>query len=146
MRLHLAARQFLEVPFLHQGRNPKVAIDCIGLGILACQACGIPVVDSMDYSRHPHAGLLEKHLLALFGPPLPISEMRVDDIVSLRYGGPVRHVGIVGEITYGGETYLSLIHTDSKTTGKVAEHRITEELLDQRKRPCIAGVYRPRAV
>jgi cell wall-associated NlpC family hydrolase len=135
-RLDEAARRYLGVPFKHQGRDPAVGIDCVGLGQLACRDCGVAVPDWTDYARHPHAGLLESRLRAVFGPPH--SDMQPGDIVAMRFAGdrgPVRHVGIVGEHPHG----LSLIHTDSRL-GRVVEHRI-----DDHWRARIAGVYR-RAV
>lgn len=147
MRLDHAARHYLGVPFGHQGRNPQIEIDCIGLLYLACRDAGLACAseDRNDYSQHPHAGLLESNLIRIFGDPLPLGQMQAGDIVALRYGGPIRHVGIVGEVLYGGVPYLSLIHTD-RMRGCVTEHRITEDLLNPRKRPCIAGVYRPEPI
>lgn len=129
---------------MHQGRDPKVGIDCIGLLALACRDAGLACAneDRNDYSDRPHRGLLESHLERIFGPPRPSDSMQVDDIVSMRYGGPVRHVGIVGKNLYGGEWHLSLIHTD-RLVGKVTESRITEDLFSRHKRLMIVGVYRP---
>ena len=131
------ARAYLKVPFRHQGRDPATGIDCIGLLVLACRDAGRLDKVEMDftgYSRDPHDGLLEQHLERVFGPP--VDDMRPGDIVALKYGGPIRHVGIVGDYLYGG---LSLIHTDSRL-GRVTEHRIDERWLDQ-----IAVVHRLEA-
>ncbi|HKY54795.1 MAG TPA: NlpC/P60 family protein, partial [Anaerolineales bacterium] len=120
MRLDEAARQYLGIPWAHQGRNPEIAIDCIGLGILACRDCGIDVPDEVEYGRDPINGLLESSLRSLFGDPA--SDIRPGDIVAVRYGGNIRHVGIVGEHSaIPGE--LTIIHTDSRI-GRVVEHRI----------------------
>lgn len=124
---HLIARQYLGVPFRHQGRNPALGIDCIGLLILVCGGSE----HDTTYGREPHDGLLETHLRMAFGNP--VSGMRPGDVAAIRWAGPVRHVGIVGEI----DGALSLIHTSSGV-GRVVEHR-----LDAKWRKRIAGVYRP---
>lgn len=148
MRLHEAARQYLEVPFAHQGRDPSIAIDCIGLGVLACRDCGLPVPDwvdyAVDYRRDPHGNLLRDRMRSVFGDPLPLEQMQAGDIVAIFYGGPLRHLGIVGERDYAGTTHLTLIHTDSRI-GMVVEHRIDEGWMG-RKRPAIGEVYRPQVV
>lgn len=138
MRLDQAARAYLGVPFSHQGRNPDIGIDCIGLLVCAAGDCGLPQVagDSTAYGRDPVDGLLESHLAALFGPLLPSGDMRPGDIAAVRFLGAVRHVGVVGEHPDG----LSLIHTNS-AVGRVTESRIDAKWLKR-----IAGVHRPGAV
>lgn len=133
--IHEAARTYLGVPFGHQGRNPAVSIDCIGLLVLAFRDAGLSVdaFDCADYGRDPHDGLLEWHLSAAFGSP--VSGLQPDDVVAIAYGRPIRHVGIIGT---DGER-LTLIHTDSNV-GRVVEHGI-----DARWRRRIRRVYR-RAV
>lgn len=144
--LPAAARAYIGVAFGHQGRNPRVAIDCIGLLVLACRDVGwwhYADQDYTGYSRHPHQGLLEQHLDRIFGPPVclrpNLADLHYGDVVALRYGGPVRHVGIVGEQDYGGKTLPTLIHTDSQL-GRVTEHRIDAAWLEK-----IVRVYRPEA-
>lgn len=141
MRLDIAARAYLAwggrpVPFLHQGRNPDVGIDCIGLLILAARDCGHDLTAyAADYPRHPHHGLLQKHMAVAFG--LPVRELSPGCVVTIDYKGATRHVAIVGEHRDG----LSLIHTASnvkhgKELGKVVEHRI-----DRAWRNRITGIY-----
>lgn len=142
MRLDEAARRYMDVPFLHQGRDPAVGIDCIGLGELALGDIGVfHETNEADYSRDPHGGLLEARLESMFGPPFPLDQMRAGDIAVIRYGRQLRHVGIVGERSYGGIPRLTLIHTDSRI-GKVVEHRIDEGWMG-RRRPAIGCVFRP---
>lgn len=145
MTLSECARAYIGVPFLHQGRNPAVGLDCIGMPKQTLLDAGYPYTDATpaDYSRDPHEGLLEAKLEALFGPPLPPSQMQADDIAVVRYGRQLRHVGIIGEQLYDGVAHLTLIHTDSRM-GRVVEHRIDEGWMG-RKRPCIGCIYRPRA-
>lgn len=137
MTLSVAARSYLRwgllgrpVPFLHQGRNPDIGIDCIGLLVLACRDCGIPVMDVTSYGRNPVNGELERQLRLHFGPPK--DSIQADDFVTIDYKGATRHVAIVGHHPDG----LSLIHT-SMSHGRVTEHRI-----DRKWTRRITGVYR----
>ena len=67
VRLDIAARNYLGVPFKHQGRNPSIGIDCIGLAQLAARDCGIVAPDWTDYARHPAKGLLESRMALVLG-------------------------------------------------------------------------------
>lgn len=148
MTLSEAARRYLTwgterkpVPFLHQGRNPNVGIDCVGLAVLAAQDCGFVAHDLNAYSRDPDNGLLEAMLEKNCGPRLAISygtpallaALRPDDIVSIDYKGETRHVAVVAENAHGR---LSLIHTSS------AHGRVAESPINSRWLKMITGVYR----
>jgi len=138
-RLDLAARQFLGVPFHHQGRDPTLAVDCIGLLSASCEALGwlhYLTHDRTDYSPAPHDGVLEAQLQDAFGAPVPKSDMQAGDVVAMRsgLGGPIRHVGILGDHPSGE---LSLIHTSATT------HCVTEHILNPAARRLIALVFRP---
>lgn len=133
------------MPWVHQGRDPARGVDCIGL--LTYAFAGTRYVhhpeNRIDYGRDPVDGLLERRMRMIFGEPvaeaapreaIDLSMCRPGDVVALRYAGPIRHVGMLGDYLHGG---LSLIHTDSHV-GKVAEHRV-----DDRWARRIALVYRP---
>lgn len=53
-----AARELMGVPFLHQGRDPAVGVDCVGLAGYAMDRNGVSYVDLKGYGRSPHAGRL----------------------------------------------------------------------------------------
>lgn len=114
----IAARALIGVPWRHQGRDPAIGIDCVGLLVLAFGLA--PERDFTAYGRMPHDGMLERHLAAVFGAPVPngVLDARPGDVAAMAYGRAIRHVGIVGDYALGG---LSLIHTDS-TLGHVTEH------------------------
>lgn len=133
---YLAARALLGIPFRHQGRNPAVGIDCIGLLRLWGDACGLTLSahDRTNYPRDPYDGMLEQHLEAAFGPPVPLETLRPDDVVAMRWDGGVRHVGIIGRL----DDRLSLIHT-ARNIERVVEHGISPRW----QRRFIARVYRP---
>ena len=138
MRLDLAARAYLGVPFMHQGRNPSVGLDCIGLIVCAGLDGGyaFPAFDSTSYGRDPAHGLLEGHLLAALGPALPVSDRRAGDIAAIAYAGAVRHVGVIGDHPQGH----SLIHTNT------AVGRVTEARIDQKWSGRIVAIYRPEPI
>lgn len=128
------ARSLLGVPWAHQGRDPSIALDCIGLVVLAFE---VPAsLDIVDYPRNPvhRANLLDDALEAYFGPPVD-DVPRVGDVVTIGFSRRLlpRHVAIIGDGFEGG---LSLIHTDSKV-GRVVEHPI-----DSRWHRRICNVYR----
>lgn len=131
MRLDEIARQYLGVPWQHQGRNPSFALDCIGLLVVCERERGYVVRDQSGYPRNPSGDLLESALREHYGPP--VESLQPGDAVSMKFRGPVRHVGIIGAHPTGG---LSLIHTDSHV-GRVVEHR-----LDDRWRARIVNAYR----
>lgn len=128
-----AARRYLGVPFLHQGRNPKVGLDCVGLGVQAASDCGVDLPHAADYGRVPAQGELERRIRSMLGDPVPFDAMRPGDVVTIEFFGQTRHVAIVGAHSLGG---LSLIHSASNV-GRVVEVR-----LDDRWAKRITGVYR----
>jgi hypothetical protein len=136
MTLDHAARIFLDIPFRHQGRDPLIGIDCIGLLVLSGLLAGYRFAahDRTDYGKDPAHGLLEDQLVTAFGSPIPKPLMQPGDIVAIDFKGAVRHVGIVGEHKDG----LSLIHTNE------AVGRVTEARIDPKWHARIAAVYRPK--
>lgn len=129
-----AARRLKNVPFRHQGRNPKIGIDCAGLALVAMQSIGRPVLDIKGYGREPYRDGLEGALNDNLGPKVPKESMQAGDVVMMRFAGDPRHVGILTDYPEGG---LALLHTHD-TLKHVTEHR-----LDKRRAASITGVWRP---
>ncbi len=130
MTIDEAARSLIGVPWAHQGRNPAVGIDCVGLLVLSVRACGIPVDDRTDYGRDPDGTLYAALCEWLAGP---FTDTQPGDVVLIQFTArQPRHVAIVSEGLYG----LTLIHADSKH-GKVVEH-----VMDDRWAARIAGAWR----
>jgi cell wall-associated NlpC family hydrolase len=139
VRLDVAARAYLGVPFLHQGRDPRVGIDCVGLLVQSAKDCGwesLLAHDFTGYARNPAHGELERRLRDALGRP-PACCPRPGDVVSIDFKGQTRHVAIVGVLPDGR---LSLIHTYN-APAKVIEHG-----LDEKWRKRITGIYRLEAV
>lgn len=57
-----AARDCLGTPFHHQGRQPQLGLDCIGLVVVALRAAGMTIDDRQDYGRRPDGHALEAAL------------------------------------------------------------------------------------
>lgn len=134
MTLDEAARLFIGVPFRHQGRDPSIGIDCIGLTMVAGEMAGLPFKDwdSTDYGRDPAHGLLESRIAAAPLRSVSKEDMQAGDIVTVDFKGATRHVGIVGQ----GPGYLTLIHTNGMLK------RVTEARIDAKWLNRISAVYR----
>lgn len=136
MTLESTARQFLGTPFLHQGRDPAVGIDCIGLIVCCFRVLGWPHErhDNPTYGKQPCRGMLQQHLQAAFGDPLPAHQAQPGDILAMRWHREPNHVAIVGLHEQGG---LSIIHT-SANLGRVVEHGLRGPWVRR-----VVHVYRP---
>jgi len=126
-----AARSFLSVPFRHQGRTVQ-GIDCIGLLVLSFAVIGKPLSNRIDYGRTPSNAKLEVSLVEHFGPAIA-GEPEPGDVVSMRWGGEVCHVGIV---TPHPDRGIGLIHC------YLSSQRVIEHGIDSIWRHRIVGVYR----
>lgn len=137
LRLDHVARQWIGVPFAHQGRS-RMGVDCVGLVAVCCAA--LPEFahhlqhDLVGYEQNPHNGTLERALEDAFGPP--VAGYQPGDVVAMAFPTVLRHVAIVAEHEHG----LSLIHALNTGHQKVVEHRI-----DARWARRIRATYRPEA-
>lgn len=128
-----AARRHLGKPFRHHGRGPR-HFDCAGLCVAAYrEATGREILDVRYYGREPHRDGLRAAVERNAGPPVE-GEPQPGDVLLLRFDSNPHHLGIVGDLSYGG---LSLIHASGEA-GRVIEHR-----LDDVWRGRIVAVYRP---
>ena len=128
------AKTWLGTKFKHQGRLKKNnrfpgGVDCIGLivGITRelniCDSNNNPLhkFDRTDYSREPNGNLLRE----IFDKFLQVeknSEIKVGQILLIKFAKHPQHVGVVAEHPEGG---FSIIHA-YQPAGKVVEHRLTE--------------------
>lgn len=116
-----AAREQLATPWVHQGRLPGVALDCIGLVIVVARRLGFvaPDFDVNGYKREPDGVLLpaglREHLVQV-----PKHEMAPGDVVVMAFDKSPQHVGIVVPYRNGG---LAMVHAASRA-GEVEETRL----------------------
>ena len=131
-----AARALIGTPFVHQGRRPRVALDCAGLVVAVADEVGIAALDQRGYGRRPSNGLLES---ALDGQPclarIAPSEMQPGDVLLMRVVRDPQHLAIFAGYNPMCESE-TIIHAEIGA-GKVCEHR-----LDDTWRSRIVRVYR----
>lgn len=126
MDLVTAARGWLGVKFMHQGRS-RLGVDCGGLLVLAAADIGKMIEDVKGYSRMPDGVTLKASLDKQF-ISVPKSDMKPGDILLIAFRKEPQHVAI--------KTDMGLIHSH-ENSGGVVEHN-----LDQQWRNMIRGVYR----
>lgn len=114
------ARSQIGKPWAHQARGPDFW-DCAGLLTAAFKPYGIR--DRVDYSRDPRNGELERVVAEQFGPPIPLDQLRAQDVILLAFPTVVRHIGIVADYWAGG---LSMIHTWAGGPRCVTETRLDD--------------------
>lgn len=107
-----AARSYLGVRWMHQGRSP-LGVDCVGLLICAGGDVGLSIPDMKGYRRTPQPDVFVRHILDNSNEQ---SGPLIGNFGIFRDGTQPCHVGIFGE-QYGQP---SLIHSFAGT-GKVME-------------------------
>lgn len=112
------ARGQLDTPYKHQGRLPKVGLDCIGLIIHVCTTLGIPCHDYTGYARIPDGDTLKREL-SKDAIERPISAHQPGDILVFAFGVKKQPIHCAFQTNYG------MIHTHAKL-GKVVEHRLAD--------------------
>ena len=91
-----AARSLLGVPFVHQGRDARLGVDCVGLLVVIGQTINYPrIVDAPNYKRTPSAAVLESVLLDN-ADEIPLEAASLGDFILMRMGGrKPRHVAVI---------------------------------------------------
>lgn len=112
-----AARDWLGVPFLHQGRS-RAGVDCAGLVICVARGLGeLPEgYDVNGYRRAPDGSMLRECDARL----VPISGLEAGAVAMMRFSEEPQHLAFVAPYRHGG---FALIHALQKS-GRVVEHRL----------------------
>lgn len=108
------ARKWIDTPWRHTGRNRR-GIDCVGLGVVVCQALAITRYDVRTYSRVPAPGLLD-HLRLVADEISPADVLPGDFVCMLDSAYPF-HIAFVAE----KDGRATLIHAVA------ARRRVVEE-------------------
>ena len=131
-----AARALIGTPFVHQGRRPRIALDCAGLVVAVAAEIGVAALDQQGYGQRPFNGLLQS---ALDEQPalkrVVPAEMQSGDIMLMRIAGEPQHLAIFAGYNPVCESE-TIIHAEIGA-GKVCEHR-----LDDTWRSRIVCIYR----
>lgn len=90
--LCVAARNCLGTPFHHQGRQPGLGLDCIGLVVIALQAAGMVVKDRQDYGRRPDGQSLEAALRQ--HGAVKVDTIKAGRVLLFRYDRQPQHVAL----------------------------------------------------
>lgn len=117
-----AAREYLDAPFLHQGRT-KQGIDCLGLIKVVGDAVGYSLVIPENYSRAPNGlALLRGTEERLFKPERQGFNFIKEGDVVLSWGwqdGVPQHFSIATTLF----SKRAMIHAFERA-GKVVEHNV----------------------
>lgn len=122
------ARQWLGVPFHHQGRS-TAGLDCLGLLMVVADAIGLRFegkraseLDIPRYGARPEVAVLIARLEAHL-QPVAVSAARPGDIVLLKVQGSPQHLAILSDYPVVGE--MGMIHAYAPARA-VVEHRYDE--------------------
>jgi cell wall-associated NlpC family hydrolase len=127
------ARSLIGTPFHHQGRLPKVGLDCVGLLAAVYDLIGANYDDYTNYSPSPDGRTFEAEFDKALDRIKP-EEVGVGDVLTFwwRTRGKMQHCAIL--------TDVGMIHTWA-TVHKVVEHHF-----DERWKTRIMGCYRFKGV
>lgn len=120
------ARAWIGTPWRHQGRVPRVGLDCAGLIIKVAHELQLSTYDFTAYQRHAQWSLFVDFFRA-HGREIDIRAARPGDILIMRQERFPCHCAIVGDD--GAE--LSIIHAYALRRA-VVEERLTGEWLARR--------------
>lgn len=121
------AREYIDTPFHHQGRQKGVGIDCGGLIVCTLAECQIYITDLRGYGRYPHADTMRKAMRKEFDE-ITKEEMTDGDILLFALGREPSHLAF--------KTNIGMIHAYTSVK-KVVEHS-----LDYRWEDRIVAVFR----
>lgn len=89
-----AALDLVGTPWHHQGRVPRVGLDCVGVAVCAAQACGIAVKDVRDYTL-PADPATFLRLLAVNCDRDADPTLRAGRLVVFRIGQHPQHLAVL---------------------------------------------------
>jgi cell wall-associated NlpC family hydrolase len=87
------ARQWVGVPWLHQGRS-HAGVDCVGLVVLVAASFGLVADDRTDYARNPNSAALLAHLRRQLVRVAPTAN-HIGVVGIFRQSNRACHVGII---------------------------------------------------
>lgn len=127
------ARDWIGVPWRHQGRSRQSGVDCVGLIVVVAGALDLPLEDMTDYQRQSDGVMLLQELHRRF-EVIPISHFKIGDIGVFQEGGFPLHVGFLNPDCRGG----TVIHAHAR------RRQVLEENLPAYGQP--VAVFRFREV
>lgn len=135
-RLLDAARACVGTPFVHQGRQRGLGLDCVGLLVAAAQAIEYPVADLRAYPPTPTPErLLEARLALSLDPVQEPEEIEPGDVLAFALASRERLACHVGIADAGGAFFLHAY---------LPARRVIRSRLDRRWRRRLHSVWRWR--
>lgn len=137
-RAHVVAeaRSLIGTPFVHQGRDKGIGMDCVGVLVWIHRVFGfVPdFVDRRDYPRQPSSDLmgrrLDTHLVRV-----PRAERQPADVVWLAWARDPQHLGILVAPD-------RIVHAYGTDDGKVRRGGVVETHLTGSHLAALRRVYR----
>lgn len=118
-RIVRAARGLVGVRFVHQGRDPAIGLDCVGVAIGAARACGLSVLDREGYGRAPGDDHAQTGLIAVIAAQPCLRRVQrppaAGDLLIMQFARVPHHVAICG-----GDTVIHALGS----IGRCVEHPI----------------------
>ena len=114
------AREFVSVPWRHQGRN-RVGMDCAGLIICVAHDLGLSDFDTRAYGRLPQADRM-RELMRKHCTELPAVKLSPGLVALMRFEAEPQHLAIIADYAYGGH---GIVHALMQSR-RVVEHRLDD--------------------
>lgn len=116
-----SARSLVGSKWVHAGRTPKDAVDCVGVLVLSCRMSGYRCEDLLHYSKYPDGETLVAELRAQLDE-IKIENRQPGDILVITFSKSrvAQHVGVV--------TSAGMVHS-WQSFGKVVEHCLDDHWL-----------------
>lgn len=131
------ALSLVGTPFVHQGRDKGIGIDCVGVLVwLRRLGLAADYVDRRDYPRQPSSDLmgrlLDQHLVRV-----PVQQRLPADVVWMAWARQPQHLGIL-------VARDRVVHAYGTDDGKTRTGRVVETPLTGSHLSAVRRVYRFR--
>lgn len=101
-------RSLVGTPYAHRGRLPGVALDCIGVPIVALRRCGVDVPEPAPYGQLMPGGLIDG--LRLYCDEIERELAQPGDVVVMLWGDVPCHVGVLIDRRRDGVFWMVRAH------------------------------------
>lgn len=133
------ARTWMEVPYLHQGRN-RLGVDCVGFPMAVYRELGVQIEDFRAYGLEADPADLLRRIEDALGAPVAVAPVRMSDlcagdIVVFHFPkvGTPRHLAIIADRVGGGLNFM-------ESNGNA--RRVVERRMDERYLARVTHVFR----
>lgn len=90
------AREYVGVPYRHQGRSADIGVDCIGLPICAFHKDhGLGDYDTTEYTRRPNAQTFKQGAINAGYLPIPLNDAKTADLLHMAMPRWPVHCGVL---------------------------------------------------